>query len=549
LAQADGALYDAIDFFNTALYYDPNDTTYYFNDTEYTDQATFLTAIGGEVNSGQFEVGGFVPAGNTELILNGTFDSNVDNWSVDAGVSPPNPSIAHDTDRLELTANGAGWPYAYQFFDIEKSKAYVCTATVGQGTGADRGVRFSLEKTTFSNSELSYTALLPGWPNTRTAYVGSLGDQTQLAFRHDVRGPTAGGVYLLDDVSVKECQPFNGFTPGEVSGRITGTTPSDTSGTQALFYIDPNEEQGTGTPTAYRQYIRVGIEDGDWVMRVRYRSDTTSTTQELGLNGLVIGTATANAPFDIQFAVTTEHASAKLDSETAVVGSIDSFPAAAFVRLNRGQATDEDFGTTDAILRLYKTFTPPEGVTLDRVALHGDSYATGLKSDLSSDLGKAVVSTAIGGTTLQQIYDNIVAAPDYYSLDCVVWDGSPNGYGSVSAYMDIWQDIKDLLGDTLICAVPPVARRLLSGAENTAIGSIQTQMDTMFTYYVDAQQLLEDANNGSADDLADVAAGYVPRSLLQSDGVHLNAAGRAAVLGDGTSDNGILHRLAQIAAL
>lgn len=48
--------------------------------------------------------------------------------------------------------------------------------------------------------------------------------------------------------------------------------------------------------------------------------------------------------------------------------------------------------------------------------------------------------------------------------------------------------------------------------------------------FVDLMGLLQAANDGSGNDLADIAAGYVPRSK-RSDAVHLNNAGYAVVAG------------------
>ena len=66
-----------------------------------------------------------------------------------------------------------------------------------------------------------------------------------------------------------------------------------------------------------------------------------------------------------------------------------------------------------------------------------------------------------------------------------------------------------------------------SGAEITAIEATNASLlSTYGSHYVDVLGALQAANDGSADDLADVAAGYTPRSL-RSDAVHLNDAGYA----------------------
>ena len=71
-----------------------------------------------------------------------------------------------------------------------------------------------------------------------------------------------------------------------------------------------------------------------------------------------------------------------------------------------------------------------------------------------------------------------------------------------------------------------------TGDSAGAIGTIEARNATLSATYgarfVNLLQVLKDANDGSPDDLADIAAGYVPRSL-RSDAVHLNDAGYAIV--------------------
>lgn len=75
---------------------------------------------------------------------------------------------------------------------------------------------------------------------------------------------------------------------------------------------------------------------------------------------------------------------------------------------------------------------------------------------------------------------------------------------------------------------------ILTGAGDSPAGIAEIQarnaalVATYGSRFVDVYAALRAANNGSANDLADLAAGYIPRSL-RSDGIHLNDAGYAVV--------------------
>lgn len=172
------------------------------------------------------------------------------------------------------------------------------------------------------------------------------------------------------------------------------------------------------------------------------------------------------------------------------------------------------------------------------VRVEGDSYPAGsgqnnaLNVKFRDATGRVVISTAVGGSTLAQERDRILAAPYLLGMTTIIWDGSANGYGSVAAELAIYDQIIAAVGLNKLLVIPSIDFGPSTSStpsaysidrDLTAAGLVLRGVQTL-----DAKTILANLNNGSAGDLQDVSAGVVPRSLLV-DGVHLLSTPMAAV--------------------
>ena len=94
----------------------------------------------------------------SELITNGTFDSNVNNWVENTSTN------THSSGRMQITRSGGTGATAYQAFTTEVGKKYVATAEVNSsGSRGDLHVRDGT-----------------GWGGTGLLYVAGTASQTKI---------------------------------------------------------------------------------------------------------------------------------------------------------------------------------------------------------------------------------------------------------------------------------------------------------------------------------------------------------------------------------
>ena len=180
---------------------------------------------------------------------------------------------------------------------------------------------------------------------------------------------------------------------------------------------------------------------------------------------------------------------------------------------------------------LYDPFNTGGGVP---IWIDGDSYATiqggvGLAPSLQAALNRTCMIAGIGGATLSEASARVQARTSAANNTLVFWDGNSNSYGTYAADMAKYATVAAACPRCII--IPPVRRRSDPSDVITAMNALQTGI--ALTYggrTIDAQALLAAAATSPGDD-ADVAEGYVPRSLLIDyvSNRHLNAAGWAVI--------------------
>ncbi len=159
------------------------------------------------------------------------------------------------------------------------------------------------------------------------------------------------------------------------------------------------------------------------------------------------------------------------------------------------------------------------------VHMLGDSFVQQTMLDAlrhqMMDEYRAFTFDGVGGTTLAQQKVRFDATPDKYDRILLIWDG---GYDSASV-----QEATDAI-DAMVAHLSHTKWAYVEpdGAmDDATLASIVSHINTAHGpgHYIPTLAALQAANDGSANDLADVAAGLVPRSL-RSDSIHLNDAGK-----------------------
>ncbi|MCD2176430.1 SGNH/GDSL hydrolase family protein [Rhizobium sp. C1] len=211
------------------------------------------------------------------------------------------------------------------------------------------------------------------------------------------------------------------------------------------------------------------------------------------------------------------------------------------------------FGFIRAVGFFRKAFSSSEraavGAALDYLkprsanrylACWGDSLTQGgYPAYLATMMGsyRYVYDGGVGGESIASIRAR-QAADVYYNARINLLEGGRNGFKTLTA-TEIEADMALMVahvvgGRFLVGAVTPFANDPATGsgadtpddtAKRLALNALR--QSSYGDRYVDPMPYFASASNGSAEDLADIAAGWIPRSL-RSDGGHLNAAGQMA---------------------
>lgn len=152
---------------------------------------------------------------------------------------------------------------------------------------------------------------------------------------------------------------------------------------------------------------------------------------------------------------------------------------------------------------------------------------------LAAARGHVPWSTSIvGGTNLEQFYTRYLATPDHYGSNLIIGEGGldTSGVDTLGAVQDI---VGLHTGEDWVIVEPIVS------SEKTAGSAARIEHDAAFDAIVAwagegriirTHDSMIAANDGSANDLTDVANDVCPRSL-RTDGIHPNSAGKDVLAG------------------
>jgi hypothetical protein len=522
--------------------------------TEYADDTALFTALKGSdstatasLTSGRYTIGNYVSSGITEELLDGTFDTGTPWIPNQSSGGPATLEIAPPT-AAHIVGNGAVNPRIDQKINPLKGKAYRLTGTISRGTSG-LGVQFGIGMTSGFGTPIAQSPLTPSTNtythNFSTATTAESPD-TYIGIKSS--GTVAGTNYTTaDNFSCKECWPYEGFQQGFVSGRIRFQAAASASGTFYLLAFDNNALNGT--TAVERAFIRIAQVNGVMQLIISYEvTPGTATTQAT----LSLGSVTPSTNHYIDFGVAPGFVAASMDGGAPQNSVITSIPGISHLRLHYGRSTSANlWDNTNTWLTLYNSLIYPAGANPAYFVNYGDSYGRvgGYIRAATSLIHKDKSS---GGLELQAIYDRVLANPSEYGKPTTFWDGKPNGNPSgTQDYIDMIEDIGDLIGwDNFVIAGP--CKTIIGSGENAGIEARAAGILALCTakggYYVDAQAILAAHGDGSAGDNAAIAAGVCPPSLLEPDGVHVNAAGNTWVAGDAVTTGTYAWALKQMGA-
>lgn len=499
----------------SSLEIDLQNNRFAINGVEYATEAELFTAIGNaytpSINGNFHTVGGYVDAGQTNLVIDGTMPDGTDKWVADGSAT-----VLATGGELQVTGPGNG----VQSVPVQLGHAYRLVGKVRRGTGATAGIKVAAGPASNLSTPTTQGGLAPSSSfATATLFTTTVGTQESL-YVGGVNQSTPG-FCAMDDFEVKETWPYSGYSVGSISGIIRGVAPADTSGTKVLLSFYPNTQNIGGV---LRNYIIIAVISGRLRLQVFYESTSGTATQRANLD---LGAITAAQALKVQFAITLNLVAAVRDDGAPVTANLTTMLGVSHFRLHATQDSSTNFWDNgNTWLTLFNTFTLPPGVSLGQIAVHGDSYASGYPGPLAALSGKAIVNFAQGGSTIDLILSKIQAATTAQrALPTAICDGDDNGYIDVATYLSKWQQIKDLITGPIV-VLPTVRREIVGTADNNDRTLIQQGLATMFPgpKCFDLQAALAAAATPPGDNTY-VANNWVPKSLLNADQVHLNTAG------------------------
>lgn len=546
---------------------DMNDASaiYWAGSTLYSSRSELLAGISATVVGNAISFGGVTSGSSYEYFPNPTFDTLP---TLNSGLGYT-PSIV--AGELSVAASGATNGFVSYSLAGYKGRAFRFAAEGRRGTATTNPPAFAHS---LANNQL-------GGSNTTSAVLGAsmapfevFGPAAASGSSHwGLRGTNTGtGTFYSDNWSIREAMPLVGwgaYADGDSAADALGwscvvdaTLPAPPpSGLKILAQGD------TGGSV---HYVRLAMTPaGDLVLSVCYNSSVITAATQTLMTGIV-GGERARVAFGI--------ISGTNATSSGLVASLNggprqqytaaalTVPGISHMRLGSSQSGGSLFDGTFNQVAFFKDRAPGDwcefASRLDDTALAvgGDSYVDGasgvsLKATLAAATGLRCINIAGGGTSLANQVSTYQAKPYLNPLRFVHWDGSDNGFSSVSDDIAKYRELWDAQGATgRMLFVSPVAVPNPAQA-SSAVPNAQSIRCTARTaaliaafgaaHVFDPLPTLQALGNGGADDNNDIAAGLVPRSQLYdatNGQVHLKSSAMTAVAN-------AIHASGKIAAL
>ena len=488
---------------------------YWYNGKSYNSAAELYAALGiVSIVSGNRITIGPTPTG-AELVAGSELNTSADIAAWTAGA---NTTLTQVTGGMRVT-NGAGGTaaYAYQAITVDAGRSYVLSASdIGSGQGQVRVgttaggndilLNDASSKDVPDGAEGSWTFMVPA--ATTVVYVSLRVGSTSTGVSRD-----------FGRCSVKAAEPFSGFS--HTAGTIAVKWDASASPPATEQFVLITDRYGSGA-TLNNSKIELSLSSP--YTDVSFLVRNNNSIQANILSGTVFASegntaAAAWSAADMQVSANGENPS---------VGSTSSGTIPAYsdrIHIGNVNGATQMAGT----LRRFTYFARRVPAITARAewydrfpeALHilGDSFANTtyfLPAVKAAYSGYKVTIDGVGGSTLTQQASRYALTPALWNRTLIIMDGGIEA-GPEAPLAEI---ISHTSEDRWLYVQPSPGNK--ANAESGSPPNYENWTNWLADArtvvpngnYVECLAALQAANNGSGTDLADVAAGCVPSSLL-----------------------------------
>lgn len=461
---------------------------YRFDGANYSSEAAVLTAAGGSKTGSTYSFGPYEIG--SSLVTNGDFQADVSGWNAqNSGL------ISWVSGQLQLNGNGGNNASASQPETVVANRCYRLSALVTRVSGGSAPFLSLSGAAGLGGAFVQAGALAAtDTPTQMSVLWGAI--QTSIYVGIKMNSATAAGNNLLDNVTLKEAVPVKGMPGGVFSFETAFTMPAAGAGNKVLLAWDDDSERNT---------VKLLVNSaGELRIVITFNSIQQAS--------LLLGSPVAG-------------------SSNKVAASLQ--PGNNFAQLN-GDAViqNNNTGQSPGKLRIGQDFTgnPVDAGAVSRIEVYGerapaswiwiegDSYGVGSADGTSiwksaQAAGRRGFPTAVGGSTLTNQRDRILAHPGFQTNPLLHWDGSPNGYGTLTQDRAKYAAIAAVKPDGRFVFFVPLVAPSTASDINAAAAALRPA-------------ILADFPNNSFDAQAIVDGLSSP---FQADGVHLTSTAMDAV--------------------
>lgn len=443
-----------------------------------------------------------------ELVANGTFDSDVSGWGIVNGAT-----ITWVAGRAMITGNGGNTPGLSRSIAPATGRAYRASAT-GERVYGSPSVGFHIGP----NANLGGSVLVVGvstadGPVDVSGYFGAGGAYVGAR----LNAIAANGTGYVDNLSVREVVPFAGWAEQATAGVtvvVAGTTPAAASGDKVVYQAD---DGGT------RNRLRI-VWGADKALRA------ISTVNAVDVCTVTLGTVEVSTAFRLAVSLAANVFRAALGGGAAGSVTGQATPGLCYMRIGRSYTGETWDGGIDTVTvwPAVQSAAMVETLSGPAVAAWGDSLtAQGYPALAAAAFSppRAVYNGGVGGETSTQILARMAAANRSLTERVSwLWAGRNDLYSAIDTVANVAAMAALVTGGRyLVGSILPWTTDSPAGVDQRT--AINTALAAAYgARYVDIYAALVAANDGSPEDLSDIAAGWTPRSL-RADSGHLNTAG------------------------
>ncbi len=484
---------------------------YGFAGKAYGSKAAFLAAAGGVAAGSAMVLGPHLVG--TELIPGGSFDTgSLDGWA-STPAHAANGSVSVVANRLVAAINSPVGAYrAARANTVSVGGAYRYAADiVAKGpTPPMNSVSINASPNSdLGGSDMQFGDLSAGavFPQHLEVVGGTTAPTLNVGF---VTAASANvpATISLDNFSLREALPYAGHSTTGFAFRLAATAPAAAGGNKVALQWGTDGER-------YR--VRL-VWDASKHLRLIV---TTGGTEQANLDLGIVEVLTA---FTLEASIGPNRILARLGSGATLAGLNSTLPSIGRLWIGRSYTGETWDGTLQRL-----TVWAGERLPSDTILLEGDSYVAGtdttsLGGALPAALSaRAVVSTGVGGGTPAGTAGRLAASPGLARGAVVIWDGDMNTGALPADQMAAYAETVGRIGHDRYLILPSCRRASKSPGDNANVATLQAALAATYPGHVlDAQAVLASHATAPGDD-TDVAAGYIPTSLLQGDLVHLTA--------------------------